>query len=325
MLSKSTEKQVSRKAKSCSLNINTDRRIDGIIAKALPQYIFSQREPGIIEAVLKIEADIVCLFEVAPEMIEPLETGLAKHGYHSKHFFYNESAMAFSFLVISKNEENLCSITVHPLTKSGTYVSNSKRPQAPRSAEAPSEAFLAYKEEILGDAFERTVIRASIGEIDYYYVHLGLQNETRLLQTQKLREIVEIHSISQERKFTIGGDFNSFDARKTTPTLLAEQIEILSKMPKTTHNSEKILCTFRAFVFDLVFRMSTDDKETYFRLQKTGLVDEFREHCEKMAEKYGTEGTALDHVFSSESLNVEVEAIDLGSLSDHFMMVVTIQ
>lgn len=362
MLSKSAEKRafeeptvVSQKElkellklfKLICLNINTDRRITGIVAEACPEYPFPQRKQGIIDAVVKILADLIILFEVSPEMIEPLIEGFALHGYHCEHVPYNESTGAFSFLVLSKNEKNLQFIKAYPLTESGSYISNSERPASPKPGEVPSAELIAYKKLILGDNFEKTVIKITIGGTDYYCTHLGLQNETRLLQTQEVRRIIEAQS--QGRQFIITGDFNSFDSTKSTPTLFTEQLEIVSTLPGVTWDTSKILCTFRAYIFDLLFKMSITDKAEYFRLEKeyaalitqlqsapedkieflqlekAYVVQQFRLHCEAMVAKYGLEGTALDHVFSSETLNVTVEVIDMGSLSDHFMMVTTIQ
>ena len=325
---RATPKKAAKVVKVISFNINTDRRWakDNTIGLATPYYNLEEnRGPEIVLKVVESGAELVILFEVDPDAVEFIEAQFSSHGYKCSHFTYNKSRLAFSFMVLSKNEKLLKHIEAIPLTKSGSYIEDSARPCAPKAGEAATPEYLAYKEEILLDPFERTVIKVSIGNVDYYCTHLGLQNNARMLQTQMLREIVETQSISKARSFIIFGDFNSFDATKSTPTLLAEQIEILSSMYGVTWDSKHILATFRAFIFDIVFKMIVEEKDEYFRLLKAGLVAEFRAFCELMADKYGLGGCALDHVFSSEELQVHVDAVDMGSLSDHFMMVMTIE
>ena len=309
------------------LDINTDRRlaIGSTIAKAFPEYDFENRCHGIVSKVAATGAELVMLCEVDAERIDFFETQFSLHGYKCRHVAYNQSQGAFSFLILSQNEEFLKNIEAFPLTESGLYVENSARPCAPKAGETPTPEYLAYKEEILLDSYDKTVIKVSIGNVDYYCTHLAQQNNARMFQTLKLRKIVETQSIDKFRSAIICGNFNSFDVTKSTPTLLAEQIEILASMGAIKWNSKNIPLTFRAFIFDIVFKMTTKETEKYFRLLNAGLVVGFRVFCKEMMKKYGLDGIALDHVFSTADLQVNVEAIDMGSLSDHFMMFMTIE
>jgi endonuclease/exonuclease/phosphatase family metal-dependent hydrolase len=88
---------------------------------------------------------------------------------------------------------------------------------------------LAYKEEVLKDNFEKTLIKVEVKIkdvlIDIYCAHLGLTEVARILQTQKVSEIAKLESIEKGKLYMLGGDFNCFESKAKVPTLYYEQLK----------------------------------------------------------------------------------------------------
>lgn len=314
-------------------NINSDRRLASttVIGKAFPELQPSVRKDVVCEKVIQAIGinEIVILLEVDDQMLN----GLVEYVHHSTELkyrsaIYNTSQGSFKYLVLTRLEGVVETVREFPLTKSGNFFEG-MRPAAPVSGETPSAEFLDYKEEILQDNFDKSVMMLTVQiqnddqltPLDVYCTHPGLANTAKLLQTKKIVEIIQSNSIDHGRPFVLGGDLNSFDQTASTPTLYLPQIELLSSMENVIWATNGVNCTFYAYPFDIVFKMNNQEKDKYFLLIKEEKVDEFRSFCEEMSQKYGLEGGCLDHVFHSSSLQVQTTVIDeFGALSDHYML-----
>ncbi len=316
----------SRKIKVIFWNGNDDRRNKGFEGEAFPEYATKNRLDGIVKTIKEktVENTLFCLFEMeentCKQIMQSLNLDLiTKTEYAMKMVAYNTSLGAFNFLLIALNPELVENVQPLPLTESGQSYDNSKRPQAPKQGETPSDEFIKYKQEILKDNFDKMLVKVSIGNLDIYFTHLGLATDARFLQTSKIAQYITEHSINTQRLWMFGGDLNCFDPNSSTPTLYAPQMDLLKGMGGNWLTAET-KSTFNAFKFDVAFKMSKEEKDKYFGYKDRKEVAEFRKFCLEMAEKYGTEGGPLDHVFTSANLTAAVTAHPPTELSDHSLV-----
>lgn len=317
-------------------NVNSDRRLEQLPGSTWPELIPGFRSQQIIEKVIAElgNNDILVFCEVDIGMTSTIKAYCDENSLWIKIGVYNLSTLAFRYLVISKFE--CTSFNVYPLTKSGFFTEDCQRPQAPLLGSEPSADFLAYKEDIFGDNFDKSVIRTRFTlagkELDVWSCHLGLANSTKLAQTIKFRSLIEEHSIAKGIAFVCGGDFNSFDAASEMPKLYEQQIKAMES-DKIKWCTSHLTCTFRAYPYDIKFKMASDERMEFDRLYNApktdGLYSEvviknFRTFCEAMYAKYGGDGVALDHCFANHNLQIEAKAIILGTMSDHFMVQATV-
>lgn len=331
-------------------NANTDRRLNGISGQAFPNYRPGERILGIVEKItndLKKNGGICILFELEEDICEKI-IELLGSDYYTTMVPYNTSKGCFNFLFVSTNTEHFKHIIPLPLTKSGQPIKNDTRPPAPKPGEPLTEEQKIYKIETLGDNFEKMIVLIKLNihgeEVHVYVTHMGLSNDTRIQQTQKLKEYVMKYSIADNKKWVLCGDFNSFDGSVSYPKLFTEQIEILNNL-NGKWLTENVQTTFSAFPYDIVFKLSKQEKDKYFELCKFSTemetkykifradeliekltseenemyfkyVEEFRTFCIEMSTKYGINGGALDHVFTNVE-GVDVDIQDPGTLSDH--------
>ena len=303
-------------------NINCDRRLNGPIGQAFPKLHPDVRIPEILKKIKQelIPGTIFCLLEVTEEPAEKLRAFAKTQGYGCVSAPYNSSSGCFYFVTLYDQASfEVIKSTLLPLTKSKQPVSNDSRP---KQGEKPMKEYL---EETLGDNFEKGVFevlflnKQSGKQFVCYFNHLGLRNEARLKQTKCLIEYVQERNVTKGLPCFVGGDMNSFDFTKSTPTLFQEQIDLLTEAG-LEWLTELLQSTFSAFPYDIVFKFTEDEKDIYFSLLRGEKLEEFRAFCEKMVEKYGTAGAALDHVFIKNfegSCQVEIEPCEL---SDHHII-----
>lgn len=302
-----------------SWNTNDDRRLNGPIGQAYPKLNKFDRYKqikNILSFNLLDNCTIIGLCELSKESCDDLETWAKKIGYGVITGDYNQSALAFRYCVIYPPIFEAKG-TILPLTVSGQFVDDETRP-APDDPE--------YKQEVLGDNYEKSVLKVQFQlkkfKFTYYLVHFGLRNETRLRQSRRLLEYIQ-----ESGPVIIAGDFNSFDMTSSDPVLFTEQIEIFQKAG-WKWQTEHFDTTFTAFPYDIVFKYTSEEKETYFQLldqMKENCSEEnislFKEHCSACYAKYGGNGGPLDHVFTQNfSTEVTVKK-EMHSHSDHAMVV----
>src|SRR5437868_8518076 len=144
------------------VNVNSDRRLlpSTTIGKAFPELAPIARVKKICETVIfPIENEIVFLFELDSFMLEELTKYAQNLNLECYSVSYNNSPLAFKFLIVSRIKTFIETVKVFPLTKSGTLVENNIRPTAPANGEVPSNEYGQYQEEILGDTFEKILLK----------------------------------------------------------------------------------------------------------------------------------------------------------------------
>jgi len=307
------------------LNANTDRRLNGVEGKAHPHYLPSNRIPKITMQVrlLLNEATIFCLCELEEDVCNQFAAEFADCA--TKIVAYNTSKGAFHLLLIAHNPVTLANVKAYPLTKSGESYPDAKRPTALKPNEVPTaeykEEVALYKKEILGDNFDKMVVGVSLtvnGEtIDVYFTHMGLSTEARMAQTAKLVEIIKSRL---PNKFVIIGDLNAFDPSVKVPALYKPQIELIREGLSCAWLTEGVESTFEAYYFDIVFKLTEEERKKYFQLKDENKIEEFRVFCLEMVAKYGTKGGPLDHAFASKELNAIATVHPTEGLSDHAMI-----
>ena len=275
--------------KVLSLNVNNDRRLErpGLIKEAFPQYSFAQRVKPLKELIKKCDADISILFELS-------SFGAKLIGPHPT-YPYNLSQNSFRFMIIT--DLNI-KVTSHPLTQNDLYHQGSWETRKGDE----------YFENVLGDSFEKTLLQISYNDINIYVTHLGLGQETRLKQSQKIMSLVK-------GDYVLCGDFNSFE-NGTSKTYMP-QIKILNEGNEWL--TQNFRCTFRGFPYDLGYLMNEQEKTDFAKVND---AFSFRVFCVRMLRKYGCEGGALDHVFIK-GLTGHVENV-ITCDSDHSLLLTTI-
>lgn len=308
-------------------NVNTDRRLNGIIGKFFPNLVPRSRVQYIIDLLLKkIGMDqLYFLMECDGEMRDIIKQFCKENKIVCEEIKYNTSDGSFSHLVIAKFG---FSFWAYPLTVSGERFDHRMRPAEPKSRdEQPSLEYQNYKVEILGDSFDKCLVQISLYFMDrwihIYATHLGLSPEARKNQSRKIVEIITENSINKGIPFILGGDINSFDPASKIPALLMDQIDIFTNVG-WNWITKHIPSTFKAYPFDIVFKMSKEEQDIYYQLLREE-KPEFVTFCESMVEKYGVDGGALDHVFISRSLYCGVVPVDSEQVSDHYALVTRIQ
>lgn len=300
-------------------NLNSDRRLspNTTIAKAYPELSPVVRIKKICETELLNIADdeIVFLLELDTFMLQELSKFAHTSGFEYTSVTYNYSLGAFACLIITKIKNIVNSLQIFPLTKSGKFVENCDRPT--RDSESD---YLSYTEEVLGDNFEKLLIKITYDNIDIYCTHVGLSNNCKLNQTKMICDIIKKESVDNNKSFILGGDFNMFDQTQSEFTLYVDQLNVITKNLPVVWSTKNIENTFTPFPYDIVFKMTREEKDIYFQLNNEGKVEEFRNFCSNMVEKYGLFGGALDHVFHTDGMNIVTTAIDFGDCSDHFVL-----
>jgi hypothetical protein len=298
-------------------NGNDDRRNRGFEGVAFPEYATKNRIPGIVAEIKEKTTTgvLFCLFEMEFETCEDIVVRLGRT-YATTTVPYNTSKGSFNFLLITLHPEFLTDVTRCPLTRSGkSFVG--LRPDAPKSGELPSDEFKRYKEEVLFDNFDKMVIRISFDDVDVYITHLGLSTDARMAQTEKLVELVRSYSVHFSRNWIVCGDLNSFDPSSTN--VYMPQINKLHQLGGSWL-TEAVSTTFSAFKFDIAFKLDPEEKKKYFGFKDLNDCVGFREFCLEMAEKYGTDGGPLDHVFTSGDISAKALVHFPSELSDHSLV-----
>jgi hypothetical protein len=305
-----------------SLNVNSFRML-AQFQKVWPEYSTMHRAMGVWEWYQTMNLFMCVFFELDDEFCDKLSEFAVDAGLFIHVQSYNNSKGAFKFLVVTKS---FMEVSAFALTKDETYYSDENRPVAPAQGEQPTSEFLSYKENIFGDNFEKTLIKIDFFGLHVYVTHLGLANSTKILQSEKVAEIITRES--GDNMWLLTGDFNCFDATKSVPTILMDQINKFRDIGEW--RTESVMSTFRAFLYDIFFKLSQEQR-TMYNVLKDKFIEEssaenieiFRLFCEDMAKEYGCEGSALDHVFTHKYLELNVEVQDMGNLSDHFAIVVS--
>lgn len=289
-------------------NANTDRRQTGNIADAIPECLMERRFPYICAEVKRrlSQGGVFVLFEIVDDVCAKFAQFGKDNGWSAVSAKYNQSHGSFNYLVLANNVEIMASKLL-PLTKSG------------KPYEGDRDNSVAHKTETLNEEFEKGVFQVTLSDLTLFVVHLGLRNDSRLLQMAKLQEYV-----AGADRAIILGDFNSFDATKKEPTLFAAQFDDL-KSSGWTHATNNIVSTFdnRSFPYDLVFKMSNEDKALFDDLSKSYDIPQFREFLLRLPERYSTVGVALDHAFTK-GLDCTASAEALPALSDHSIIQVVV-
>lgn len=303
-------------------NFNSDRRVSPsapqgkTIAQAFSEYQTPRRISTLYSMIDKLKTNVIMiLVEIDAETKQSLTDYCAKNHVAITTFAYNKSVGCFHFVIMTKNPSLINSIKCFPLTKSGSYVENVTRPAGPvvsKPGEKPTTEFLLYQEEICFDNFEKSLIQIALGKLHVYATHVGLSNKAKITQTQLIANIVQKQSIVNQNQVIVTGDFNCFNAEKTGNVLLTEQLDHLNFLKWSTAN---IKSTFKSYPFDIVYKLSATEKQTYFKLIDEVQIDQFRTFCEQMAMTYGLEGGALDQVFATTDL--AIEQIEMYPASDH--------
>jgi len=295
-------------------NINCDRRQSGKIKEALPECCMSERFTKIRKQIKKRlkNGGLFILLEVDNETCKKLDWYVLSKDWLFESAHYNSSETSFSYVVIYTQGYCINYSDLYPLTMSGLPYSSPRD----KSKEHLLETF---NEEFEKGVFHIILTLPTSLTIDLFVVHLGLKNDSRLLQTKKLQEYVASH-----KKALIVGDLNSFDSTKKEPTLFTTQLDMLLESG-FLHSSNTIQSTFdnRFFPYDLQFKMTTEDKQEYDKLLKGDDHIAFREFLLGLPKKYSTEGVALDHVFSK-GIDCTVKSEALYELSDHSLITVSL-
>jgi len=176
-----------------------------------------------------------------------------------------------------------------------------------------------------------------------------------MLQTKKLATIVCETVGKNDSDYLVMGDMNAFDPDARTPTLSMVQIHaMLAQLEPSIVRSDNTaagndiesglddhhaalekgwltkstLSTFDAFPFDILFKLTSAEREVLLRLKTEDKPEAFASECVRLVGHYGTAGTALDHAFISPTIAASVrslEAIKEPNLSDHACLLVAFQ
>jgi hypothetical protein len=257
---------------------------------------------------------IVALFEIDATTRDKLIQLAQENQWLVLSGSYNPSPNSFHYMVFSSSPDiKFGQSELLPLTLSGKLY------------DGPRDKSSVHLLETLGEEFEKGIFKVPVtihnNSFDLFIVHLGLRNDSRILQTQKLQQYVK-----ESKKAMLIGDFNCFDSSNKEPALFEKQLDMLIA-DGFLHVSNMIKSTFdnRSFPYDLQFKMSDDDKAEYAKLSTAIDTDDsinaFHNFLESLPKKYSTEGIALDHVFTK-GINCTVKAESFTDLSDHSLLTV---
>ena len=326
-------------------NCNSDRRLLGFFGDCYPELKIENRIDR-ISALLIDDLDkttILILFELDEVFLQLLINKIKENkDYHFKYAIYNNSDLAFRYLVISKIEGIVETLETFPLTKSGKFVHNKDRPDAipPKNItklecdveyiekrDLSKQKYEEYKDEVLRDNFDKSIIKVSYHGNDIYCVHLGLSIDARMNQTMKIIEIVKEESVKKNRNFVIGGDFNSFDTKDNKPITFKKQLKFIKNNLDCVWLTNSTKCTFDPFPYDIHYHLDDSDLGVFNRLIQQKNIEDFKVYCKAMALKYETtENAAFDHIFCSKNIqcNELIVIHPKNHITDHYIMKVVL-
>jgi endonuclease/exonuclease/phosphatase family metal-dependent hydrolase len=225
---------------------------------------------------------------------------------------YNTHKTSMNFVWFIPKKIEIVDDNLYPLTLNGKQYEG----EYPDIEERKKEE---YKKWSLGEMLPKGLSRVTLNLkkiFDLYCVHPGLLDESKYKQTEMMHKIILTRREETNNSVIIGGDFNSFI--QGTNKLNQEQIDILSESFKWC--SSDFDCTFCSRPWDILYKCNKEEKEIYLESKKKDIEDtDFKEVCEKLCDKYGNEGTALDHVFCSNDIELKVKKFDFKE-SDHSLI-----
>jgi hypothetical protein len=299
-------------------NCNSDRRLDGFEGDCYPQIKSINRLDSITKLLIDPLDDytILILFELDDKFLNGFIDKIKnRSNYYYNYSIYNRSALAFRYLVITKLKSVTETLKVYPLTISGKFVEN-ERPTC------DLEEYGLYHKEVLYDNFEKSVIQIKLYDLDIYCIHMGLNHLAREYQSKKLIEIVKKES--ENRRFIIGGDFNSFNLVKHSPKVYNKDLDIICDKLNATCKTIDLVTTFTPFPYDIYFLISADDILKLQNLKDMKNYDGFRLYCETMSLKHDTINCGvLDHLIFSKYGHSQsfINVIPPQNyISDHYIM-----
>lgn len=305
-----TNRMDTNKTVVVSFNVNDDPRLNGPEGIAFPEYKFSHRAPMIASEVGSILASskqvIVCLFELCEASCDILCSLIS---YPSMRISYNLDVSSFYFLLFVNDRLLLDSVTILPLTTSGKRYNGSR-------CEPYQLGYNEFIEEVLGDKFEKTLLKITINNLDVYITQLGSTEQIRYQQGKRLMEYV--NEVSYDDHYILCGDFNAVKVTSRTITLDEKLIDIINEGTWLTDN---IKSTCKRFPYDILHKCTPPEKELYKVVMTNS--EALRTLCLLLGEKYGNEGGPLDHVFAS-YVERDVTILERYALSDHSMIIINI-
>jgi hypothetical protein len=293
-------------------NVNCDRRqtpkFGFNIPAAIPECAIENRLSGILAEVkeqLQQPGSTFVLFEITDDIRIKIVDFAKANGWNAEFAKYNLSIDSYNYIVLTNGVE-IREPVLLPLTKSG------------KPYEGVRDKSPAQLDECLGEEYEKGVFRLTVGDVGLFVIHLGLRNDSKLLQMAKLSEYT-----GDYQNALVIGDFNSFDSRVGQPTLFSEQFQ---QLLASGHLTEKIPWTFdnRTFPYDLLFKMTPEDKAKYEQLLKGDDIPAFRQFLLDLPNRYTTVSTALDHAFAK-GIACSATAESLPNLSDHSIINIVLE
>lgn len=293
-------------------NVNSDTRLNPnlpqgkTIANAFPNLqpqIRAKKMCRLIRSMNKNEINI--FFEVDNEMLKQLTFCCRENDVRFEVKQYDASHLSFCYMVMTKDYSLSYTIKHFSLTT------------ANEKYKVEGDALSAYTTNVFDNYVGKTLIRITFYDykLDVYVAHLGLSNKEKIIQTEKIDEIIYKNSIKNDNnRVVLMGDFNCFD--EDGSGLLTEQINILKETLEW--HTESFTNTITSYPYDVIYKLSANEKYEYDKLNSEEKIDEFKEFCNKMVKKYGSKvEIATDHVFSSKGMNLEIKQNSMYPASDH--------
>ena len=155
-------------------------------------------------------------------------------------------------------------------------------------------------------------VRSANGTL-IFATHLGLGNEAKLKQTQKIIEILTKVVPKDNVKCVLGGDFNCFDRDSAEPKYLEGVVDELASA--FCHQTALLTSTFdnRHFPYDIEFRLSAEKRAA---IRGEVGAEKYRQLLLRELEHMDTKGLALDHIFTNFH-QAKVSTFHAPHLSDH--------
>lgn len=304
-------------------NFNSDRRLRDPLYQKFTGYDVKERIQILLKELEHLK-DIYCIFEIEQQTVDDIKSAI-QNDYQCLAGFYNDSQLAFRFLVLIPRSYKIISSQNICLSKDYTFVEDKDRPQTDVDRRQNKE----YMSITGGDLFEKAmmfmVLENELGvKFNLVVTHLGLGVQPRLFQSSKLVEWVKQNTNSNDITI-IGGDFNSFDPK--TNTICVEQMEIFLK-EGYKNLVDFDVPTFCWYDYDIRYMLKGDDLKTYddfitrskaMDVDIAKLATEFYDFCKDCKTKIKGNNIALDNIFVKgiDPSKTSVEIIDKFCNSDH--------
>lgn len=309
-------------------NVNSDRRLNPkeIIGRSFNELTGESRYPDVINYIFTQldKNNIICLCEIDSLFIELLTNKLLqKKEYKMIYNHYNSDKGSFYFVIIFCEEKyKLIESKLLCLTSDGKPIADEER-----VLNTKAYGRKEYEQRTLFDNFEKGALLTkfidNVSNESFLIIitHIGLSNRAKLAQASK---ILEYLSEYKDESIIFGGDLNAFNSEIKEPVMLMDLINIF-KNNGWNWRTKELETTIRVYPFDIFFKLDEEDFDKYHFLKNLNIPKEFRSFCEEKAKEKGTDGLALDHIFTwkfEKDIKITTELpYEKGvQLSDHYLV-----